>query len=211
MANKSVHGLFSPLEVVSTNNLLKIQQDQCKIRMSRIYYSSIFKIYYLSLIVLCGICIFLTLFDFYQNTSILFLLEVLASALLVSECIYRGFMQGWNIYIKRVSNAVDLIITVVSIVMIWIGYQIGGGIGEIDEVTAIVILIVRCGIQLIRLVRALKRRKDQEIQIIDLNGISEGEEMPQHTEKNLRAPRPSDKQRKVGNKKHYEESVDESR
>lgn len=210
MANKSFQGLFSPLEVVSTNKLLTIEQDQCKITMSRIYYSSIFKIYYISLIILCSACIFLTLLDFYEDSKILFLLEVVVCILLVFECIFRGFMQGWELFIKKLANAVDLIVTLVSIILLWLSYNIGGGIGEIDEIIAITVVVVRCGIQFLRLVRAVKRRREQDIQIIDLNGISESDEAPQHTEKNLKVPKSEEKIDIDESKKGYEESVDES-
>lgn len=208
MANKSFQGLFSPLEVVSTNNLLKIQQDQCKIKMSRIYYSSIFKIYYLSLIALSMICIGLSLLKPYFEWSLLFFLDITITFLLFLETIYRGFMQGWSLYIRKVWNLIDNICIFVSVVLLWIGYDTAGGIGEINFISASTAIIIRCFVQFIRLALAIKRKGEQDIQVIDLNGISEADELPQHTDKNLK---PEKKPAiRLANNKGYEESVDDS-
>ena len=206
MANKTFQGLFSPLEVVSTNNLLKIQQDQCKIKMSRIYYSSIFKVFYSSLIGLSLISIFLSFLRFYAENKLVIIMEVTITMMLILETLYRGFMQGWNEYMKQIWNIVDVLVTITSISLIWIGNSIGGGIGQVDTLSAITAIIVRCAIQFVRLILAIRKKSDQDIQIIDLNGISEGDEVPQHTEKNLKSQKPE----KSANKSaKFDESVDE--
>ena len=117
MAEKSFQGLFSPLEVVSTSALMKIQQDQCKIKMSRLYYSSVFKIYYLVLIALSLLCIAGNFLHSYYTSSIVFLLEITITVVLFVEVIYRGFMQGWSLYLKQFWNIVDIITILVSIIL----------------------------------------------------------------------------------------------
>lgn len=210
MANKSFQGLFSPLEVVSTNNLLKIQQDQCKIVMSRLYFSNVFKIYYISLIVLLVIVISLLLFHIPTTNRLIFLLEIIITCLLIIEALYKGFMQGWVLYIKQIWNILDFLVIIGSIVLLWIGADIDQGIGAIDDVSASLIIIVRCGIQLFRLFMVIKKKGEQDVQIIDLNGISEGDEAPQNTEKNFK-PQKSTVINKKENEKNFDYSVDDSR
>jgi hypothetical protein len=207
MSNKSFQGLFSPLEVVSTNNLLKIQQDQCKLKMSRIYYSSLFKVFYSCLIGLSLISMFLSFVQFYSDHKMIFLLEVTVTMLLVFEAVYRGFMQGWNEYVRQVWNIVDVFVTIASIALLWVGHSIGGGVGRIDTLSATSAIVVRTAVQLVRLILALRKRSDQDIQIIDLNGISEGDEIPQHTEKQLKSEHPVLRPNK---KMSYDAAVDES-
>ena len=50
-------GLFTPVDVISRNRLLKIEQNECGIRMTRIYYSRAFKWFYGSMIGISIICI----------------------------------------------------------------------------------------------------------------------------------------------------------
>ena len=72
-------------------------------------------------------------------------------------------------------------------------------------------IIIRAGIQFVRLALAIKKKKDQDIQIIDLNGISEGDEAPQHTEKNLKFKKETAVNKITDKEKSYEISaVDES-
>lgn len=210
MANKSFQGLFSPLEVVSTNNLLKIQQDQCKIAMSRLYFSNVFKIYYISLMVLLVIMISLLLFHIPATNKLVFLLEIVITCLLIIEFLYKGFMQGWLFYIKQVWNILDFLVIIGSIVLLWIGADIEQGIGAIDDISASLMIIVRCGIQLFRLVMVIRKKGEQDVQIIDLNGISEGDEAPQNTEKNFK-PQKKTAINKKENEKHFDDSVDDSR
>ena len=114
MANKSFQGLFSPLEVVSTNALLKIQQDQCKVNLSRIYYSVIFKIFYLSLVALSLICIGITLLENIPS-GIVFLIELTVTLMLIFDTVFRGFMLGWLLFIKQFWNILDLLVNILSI------------------------------------------------------------------------------------------------
>ena len=208
MANKSFQGLFSPLEVVSTNNLLKIQQDQCKISMSRIYYSNVFKVYYGSLIALQCLLIMMMMIRIPHTNALIFIFEVLISTLLVIEMLFKGFMQGWGFYFKQIWNLVDGLVVVGSICLIWIGIGIGNGVGEIDDISAGVVIIVRSAVQVFRLVMVIRRKGEQDVQIIDLNGMSEGDDAPQHTEKNFRPNKQPGNL--AGNKKNFEDSVDES-
>jgi hypothetical protein len=210
MANKSFQGLFSPLEVVSTNNLLKIQQDQCKIVMSRLYFSNVFKIYYISLIVLLITVISLLLIHIPTTSKLIFLLEIIITCCLFVETLFKGFMQGWLNYFKQFWNILDSLVTVGSIILLWIGADISQGIGAIDDISASLAIIIRCGIQLFRLIMVIKRKGEQDVQIIDLNGISEGDEAPQNTEKNFR-PQKKTTNNLTSNKKNFEDSVDESR
>jgi Ion transport protein len=183
MANKSFQGLFSPLEVVSANNLMKIEQNQCRIKMSRLYYSSVFKIFYMVLIALSIIAIGLTLLEIIVKLSVLLLIEVTLTIMLVFETFFRGFMQGWKDYFKQKFNIIDSVVNFFSICLFWIGYHLGGVLGEIDSIVAIVAIIVRASFLFFRLILAIRRKKEQDVQIIDLNGISESDEVPQQTEK----------------------------
>ena len=205
MANKSFQGLFSPLEVVSTNALLKIQQDQCKVNLSRIYYSVIFKIFYLSLVALSLICIGITLLENIPS-GIVFLIELTVTLMLIFDTVFRGFMLGWLLFIKQFWNILDLLVNILSICLFWIGFETKGGIGEIDSITAILIIIVRTAFQFSRLVLTLRKKKEQDIQIIDLNGISEGDEVHQHTDKNFKIPNVAENRKK----KSFEDCEDES-
>ena len=210
MANKSFQGLFSPLEVVSTNNLLKIQQDQCKIVMSRLYFSNVFKIYYILLMALLLIVISLLLIHIPTTSKLIFLFEIIITCCLVLETLFKGFMQGWLNYIKQFWNILDSLVTIGSIILLWIGADVSQGIGAIDDISASLAIIIRCGIQLFRLVMVIKRKGEQDVQIIDLNGISEGDEAPQNTEKNFK-PQKKIASNLTSNKKNFEDSVDESR
>jgi hypothetical protein len=209
MANRSFQGLFSPLEVVSTNNLLKIQQDQCKISMSRLYYSNVFKIYYGSLIALQCLLISMMLMRIPHLVKLVFIFEVLITVLLLSEMVFKGFMQGWGFYFKQVWNLIDGLVVVGSICLLWIGFEMGKGLGEIDDISAGIIIIVRSSVQVCRLIMVIRRKGEQEVQIIDLNGISEADDAPQQTEKNFKPPKKTSNN--IEKKKNFEDSVDESR
>ena len=178
--------------------------------MSRVYYSSIFKIFYVLLISLSLICVGASFIEVYDMSKLVFLIEVTLTSMLFFETLFRGFMQGWAHFLKLPWNVVDLLVTIASIVMVWVGFVIGGGIGVLDSISAITAIIVRTGLQLFRLAMVIRRKKEQDVQIIDLNGISEGDELPQHTEKNLRSVQGVGPVKLVPNQKAYDESVDES-
>lgn len=176
MASKSFKGLFTPVEVVSTNNLLRIEQDQCKLQMSRIYYSNIFKIFYFAMIIISIVCIGVSLFQLYNTSLFLHIIEALVTVLLIFETIYRCIMQGWKNYFEQKWNLVDIGVIIASIGLLWVGVKIGGGIGEIDSVTAVIIIITRTLVQFLRLISSIKKKKEQDVQIIDLNDISESDD-----------------------------------
>jgi hypothetical protein len=177
---KSFQGLFSPVEVVSTNNLLRIEQDQCKIQMTRIYYSGLFKGYYFAMILLSVVCILTTILQMFRHSKLMIGLECIVTLMLIFEILYRIYMQTWRVFFEQKWNFADVFVVVLSIVLLWIGVRIGGGIGEIDLVSAVLIIITRSFVMIFRLVSSIKKKKDQEIQIIDLNDISEADDVVVH-------------------------------
>ncbi|OMJ74676.1 hypothetical protein SteCoe_26355 [Stentor coeruleus] len=177
MASKSFHGLFTPVEVVSTNNLLRIEQDKCKLQMTRIYYSNLFKIFYFVVIIISIVCIGVSLFQLYNTSLFLHTIEALVTVLLIFETIYRCIMQGWKNYLEQKWNLVDIGVIIASISLLWVGVKIGGGVGEIDSVTAIIMIVTRTLVQCLRLISSIKKKKEQDVQIIDLNDISESDDV----------------------------------
>ena len=177
MASKSFQGLFSPVEVVSTNNLLRIEQDQCKIKMTRVYYSGFFKGYYFGMIFLSVLCILITLFQLYQHSKLLLSLECSVTTMLIFEIFYRIYMQTWRVFFEQKWNLVDVLIVVLSVILLWVGVEVGSGVGEIDMVSAVLIIMTRSFVMIFRLVSSIKKKQDQEVQIIDLNDISEADEV----------------------------------
>lgn len=186
MASKGFQGLHSPNDVVSTNNLLRIEQDQCKIKMTRLYYSSIFKAFYCGLIILSTVCIAVSLIQFYQNSKFLLMTEAFLTIMLAFEIFYRMYMQSCRIYLEQKWNILDIIIVIFSILLLWVGIDIGGGVGEIDTVTAVLIIITRSLVMVFRLISSIKKKKDQEVQIIDLNDMSEMDDEVKEKGKNFR-------------------------
>ena len=177
MAAKNFQGLFSPLEVVSTNNLLRIQQDQCKIQMTRVYYSIVFKLFYSAVIFFSVLCIGITVLELIYTTQLLLIVEGVVTVMLVFETVYRGIMQGWRNYVGQRWNLLDIIIVLSSIALLWLGIETGGGIGEIDTVSAVTIIVLRSIIQFIRLLSLIRKKQGQDVQIIDLNDMSEADEI----------------------------------
>jgi hypothetical protein len=206
MANKSFHGLFAPVEVVSTNNLLRIEQNQCTLKLTRIYYSNIFKSFYFLIIFFSLLCIFSTIFQFYDRSSVMLAVEAFITFLLLFEMVYRVLMQGFKDYIGQWWNVVDVLIIIASVVLLWVGVELGGGVGEIDAVTGVFLIITRSLVQFLRLASSLRKKKGQDVQIIDLNDIS-GEDAGMKDDKKKAKHIPTTEENKYEEQKNeYHES-----
>lgn len=186
MASKGFQGLYSPNDVVSTNNLLRIEQDQCKIKMTRLYYSSIFKAFYSLLIILSALCILVNLLQFYEHSKLVVSIEVFLTILLAFEVLYRMYMLGFRVFFEHKWNILDVFVVFFSVLLLWVGIELGGGVGDIDTVTAVLFIIGRNFIMAYRLVSFIKKKKDQEVQIIDLNDMSEMDEDEKGKEKKFK-------------------------
>jgi ABC-type transport system involved in cytochrome bd biosynthesis fused ATPase/permease subunit len=112
--------------------------------------------------------------------------EAFLTIMLAFEIFYRMYMQSCRIYLEQKWNILDIIIVIFSILLLWVGIDIGGGVGEIDTVTAVLIIITRSLVMVFRLISSIKKKKDQEVQIIDLNDMSEMDDEVKEKGKNFR-------------------------
>ena len=72
-------------------------------------------------------------------------------------------------------NIIDIVILVLTVGLLWFGIEKGGGIGEIDTITAVFAIITRAIVQFLRLISAIKKKKEHDVQIIDLSEVYEPE------------------------------------
>ena len=126
----------------------------------------------------------MNILQIYIDSIFLLFLEALVTAMLIFETFYRGIMQGWKNYLEQKWNLLDVFVIICSATLLWIGIKAGGGIGEIDAVTAVIVIVARSTIQFLRLILNIRKKKAQDVQVIDLNDMSEGDEIVLSGEKN---------------------------
>ena len=180
MATQKFQGLFSPLEVVSTNNLLRIEQDRCQTAMTKIYYSDFFKVFYVVLLSLSATCLAATVLELFFQSVLTLALEITVTTLLVFDTAYRIIMQGCRSFFKHTFNVFDIFIIAASLALLWAGAKIEGGVGRVNTFSAALVIGVRSLVQFIRLVININRKKAQNVQMIDLNDMSEADDIHLH-------------------------------
>lgn len=124
------------------------------------------------------------------------------------EAAYRGIMQGWRNFFEQKWNILDVIVVFSSIALLWLGIETSGGIGEIDTVTAVMIIVMRTLVQFLRLASFIKKKQGQEIQIIDLNDMSEGDEIGNTEKKKFHKNFVVEDKLEEGKKEYQDSQVD---
>lgn len=159
--------------IEQNNSPGKRPPSKCRVVMSRIYFSRIMQMIYLSLIILCIASIilnFLIQVDVsgknYSAHTTLIVLEILICIIIISEISIRIYLQGSSTFCT-ISNLFDVLITLLCIVGIILSLQ-NKLLKSFESTTIDVLLIVRNIVFLARLVLVFKNQKQSNVISVNL-------------------------------------------
>ncbi|CAG9336069.1 unnamed protein product [Blepharisma stoltei] len=183
-SKKNFKGLFSPIEIISTNHLLRTEHNECKVRMTRIYYSQWFKYIYVILAVLAAFCIVYTSINWAEQEIDGWFIGIQASllVLVVLEILYRVLMLGSTLFFQEKVNIIDSFLSFTSWIIALVSSSLHDKVGYSLQIISMTILSLRYLVTYIRVIKYVKSTKNTEISIIDLNDVSEVEENQPNTE-----------------------------
>ncbi|CAG9333271.1 unnamed protein product [Blepharisma stoltei] len=181
MSTRKDIGLYSPSDVLSTNQLLKTRQNHCKLCMNRAYFSKYTRVGYIIVIILCAIGIVWTLLSHGQfpDNMWFWLLEGLVTVLIAFEVCVRMYIQNCHAYWKSLSNIFDLIVVIVCIVAISIGLWDSDIDEDIGGITGEVLMILRTILQFLRVIVFLKNQQKAQLtalKMIDFSQLAEAKD-----------------------------------
>lgn len=184
---KEPSSLRMPVELAGTTFLLKVDHNECRIQMSRIYYSVYYRAFYIFIIVLALGCLLWMIVNYasFPNDWWFYSAEFLISFLISGDLFWRGYITGFCAFLAERENQLDCFVSLLCAAMIVFGMLLHGVLQELDEDTALVMAVSRTCVQAVRILILLKNMKNTETSIIELDDISERHDPPVSTSEQL--------------------------
>ena len=169
--------LYSAGEVLSTQYLLRIGQNQCTLCMTRWYYSLAYKVFYAASIGLSAVLIIYMLLHLEQYPNQWWFLagETLVTAMMCFDLVFLAVLQGVRNYLRPLGNKVEVGIAGACVLLVLLSFALKGGYQELDEGVGLAVMMLRSLAQYARLLILLKNLRRVEESIIELNEIEEFE------------------------------------
>jgi hypothetical protein len=168
-------GLFNPLDVISTNHLLRTQQNECQVWMKRIYFSNECRYYYLTLISLTSVCIVWSLLNLWEFPEEPWFqtLEIFLSFMMFAELVWKAIMQGWGQLLAEWENVFDFMVMMGSVGTLGVAVISAGYFEEAEGLMGLGGIAFRNIMMYMRLIVYLKNQGKTDVTIIDLNDMSQ--------------------------------------
>lgn len=157
------------------SSLLK-QQDlhsDCVHSLSHIYFSETCGVFYILMILLSAITIGWTVANFgeFPRDSWFLALEICLSFIVISEVLLRYTIQGYSTFTSNSSNLFDLCVVLLSMFSLYIAILSTGFLGDIEGLSADVLMIFHFSAQYLRLAMFLKNKTNSTINPIRLSQL----------------------------------------
>ena len=163
------------MDVISASKLLSTQQNQGLIWMNRIYYSVYFRSFYVLLLLVNLACIAWALFKFgnFPDEVWFLCLEGCLAVMILVEVCWRMCVQGVGRFWCSLANVTDVLISAAA--MAALGLAAADVAISFEGLSGQVVLIVRSGLQYLRLLLFIKnQRKAQDtLQMINFSELAE--------------------------------------
>ena len=162
--------LFSPVDVLGTNYLLKADQNERKVQMSRIYFSTAYRFLYLLAIFLSLVCaVWILLQLTFVRIWMLAGIEGLIICMLIGDVLWVLGTQGAGAFFREWKNIADSIVTAAAVCLLILGLLEDW---ELEELAGLSLSVIKCCIQYWRLRILLKGMHTSSMSVIDLDEMS---------------------------------------
>lgn len=171
-------GLFSGIEVVGISYLLKVGQNECRTQMSRVYYSLLYRAMYISIIVVSAGCIFYGFLQLGESVADFrcFAIELLICCFLFIDITWRSAICGVTLFFKTWKNLLDLALVAACSVIVVAGF-LEGEYSGIASISAMGLAVLRTSAHYVHLVSLLKSMRSPATNVIELNDMSDSQDL----------------------------------
>ena len=167
-------GFFDSVIDLWKDCLFKINQNLCRMFMTRVYFSKLYRVFYLLAILVSLLSAFLLIYIWDKSTAWwMIVLVSLLSAFLVFDAGWRAGTQGLSTFIKDWKSLLDLAVTLANLTILLVGVVEVGLARNISLLFGFMLTAIKWLVMFYRLYSITYSIHRTELSIIDLNDVSE--------------------------------------